>query len=151
MILMKKIISSLLAVMVVVMMSSFAFATTVAVAGDVSSTTSGSTSVSEVQDRYGLSSETSIENLFNLEPVTATDLGERFEERGSDLLWMMTIIFRYACYISFAVGAIKMVTGALGKRGPGPGLLLCLVSCISYVLIIHGPTIMAYFNSWLWT
>ena len=52
------------------------------------------------------------------------------------------------CIGAFIISVMVAVFGALGRKGPMPGIIAAVVSAIAFTCIKYGPEIVASFSAW---
>ena len=82
--------------------------------------------------------------------ITVDEFGNRILKKLYEVADLLKKIAAPVAIIMFVVGAILMVTGALGKRdGAKQGLTVCVLSIITYAICMYSEPIIIAVSNWL--
>lgn len=82
--------------------------------------------------------------------ITVDEFGNRILKKLYEVADLLKKIAAPVAIIMFIVGAILMVTGALGRRdGAKQGLIVCVLSIITYAICMYSEPIIIAVSNWL--
>lgn len=82
--------------------------------------------------------------------ITVDDVGNRILKKLYEVADLLKKIAAPIAIIMFIVGAILMVTGALGRRdGAKQGFIVCVLSVITYAICMYSEPIVIALSNWL--
>lgn len=82
--------------------------------------------------------------------MTVDVVGNRILKKLYQIADLLKKIAAPISIIMFIVGAILMVTGALGKRdGAKQGIIVCLLSVVTYAVCMYSEPIVLALSNWL--
>ena len=82
--------------------------------------------------------------------VTINDLGNKVLNKLYEIAGLLKQIAAPISIITFVIGAIMMVLGALGKRdGMKGGIIVCVLSVIMYAICMYSEEIIVAVSNWM--
>lgn len=87
--------------------------------------------------------------IFGIEPVSTEDLSDRLNEKGNDVVDIVTVIGKWVCIIMIAFGFLCILIGAFGNQKLLVRGLIAVVLCgVCYAGIVCGRDIVEFIASW---
>lgn len=82
--------------------------------------------------------------------VTIEDAGNKVLNKLYEVADLLKRIAAPISIITFIIGALLMVVGALGKKdGAKPGLVVCVLSVIMYAICMYSEQIIIAISNWV--
>ena len=83
-------------------------------------------------------------------PTTNVENAEsKIEQKAWNIISLCQTVGKPICIIGFIVAAIVALFGAIGRKGPMPGLIGCLIAGVMYVAINYAPEIVNFIQAFI--
>lgn len=100
-------------------------------------------------DGYSLPENLNPDQVLGLPDVTVDDLGDRLNEKGADVVFLIQTVARYICIGAFVISCILILVGLIGNRRTlASAILGAVLSGVCYGAITCGEQIVQAVSSW---
>lgn len=98
---------------------------------------------------YATESTLNPNNPGGLPTTSVEDAESKIEQKAWNIISLCQTVGKPICIIGFIVSAIVALFGAIGRKGPMPGLIGCLIAGVMYVAINYAPEIVNFIQSFI--